>query len=177
MPLLSREVLAGVVPFVVGALLIWRVRAKYRHATGRQRLSRYRGPVRILIFGALLALIAGSLPCGDAGRLGLLLACVGGGVALGRWGLRRTRFEAVKGEGLFYTPEARIEMPIVALFVARIAYRLHEVYIADPSVPRSLGEFSGNAFTLMACGLSAGYYVTHAAGLMRWRRRVLRAAK
>ena len=158
----------------LGALIIWRVYARFRRMIGRQRLSKYRGPVTLIIFPALVLLVA--LPSlahpTHLGWLAFALCC---GAALGRFGLRRTQFEVVPGVGFFYTPNAHLGIALSSLFVARIGYRLIEVFILAPTVPRSAVEFAQSPLTLFAFGLPAGYYISYAIGLVLWRARVLRA--
>jgi len=160
----------------VGSLIGWRVYARFRRTVGRQRLSKYRAPVTLAIFPTLVLLVAvPSLSHVD--RLLWLLIALSCGCALGLVGLSRTRFEAIPSEGLYYTPDARLGIALSLLFVARIAYRLYEVYVIDPTIPRSATEFGQSPPTLAAFGLLAGYFISNAVGLARWRARVFRAKK
>jgi hypothetical protein len=158
------------------SLVAWRVYARFRRMIGRQRLSKYRAPVTLALFGTLVVLVAmASVPHLD--RLLWLAAALSCGFALGIFGLNRTRLEAVPGQGFFYTPNAPLGIALSLLFVARIAYRVYEVYVLDPNVPRGATEFAQSPLTLCAFGLLAGYYISYAVGLARWRARVLRAKK
>ena len=47
----------------------------------------------------------------------------------------------------------------------------------DPQTPRSAGELARSPLTILAFGLLAGYYISYAVGLARWRMRVLRARR
>jgi hypothetical protein len=97
------------------ALIAWRLYSRIRRAIGRQRLSRVRPWITIVLFPLLLALLAfGSRtqPLVETS----LAAGAAAGIALGILGLRLTRFE-VTAEGLFYTPSAHID-------AARLAARL-----------------------------------------------------
>jgi len=98
------------------------------------------------------------------------------GAGLAAYALRRTRLEPTP-TGLYYTPYAPIGLSLTVLFVARLAYRLVEVYALDTAMARSFGEFARSPLTLAAFGLMAGYYAAHMWGLVRWRRRVLRAKR
>jgi hypothetical protein len=82
--------------------------------------------------------------------------------------LRKTAFEATP-QGLFYTPNAHIGIALSLLFVARVAYRLIEIYMMDPTTPRDMNDFARSPLTLAVFGLLAGYYIAYAAGLIRWR--------
>ncbi|HVZ45439.1 MAG TPA: hypothetical protein VHA82_16630 [Ramlibacter sp.] len=158
----------------LGALVAWRVYSRFRRMVGRQRLSKYRPAITLVIFPVLVALVAlASL----AHPLNLLwfAAALGCGVALGFFGLAHTRFEAVPGQGLFYTPNAHLGIALSLVFVARIAYRLIEVFYIAPQAQYSATEFARSPLTLSAFGLLAGYYISYAVGLLRWRGRVLRA--
>jgi hypothetical protein len=160
----------------IGSLVAWRVYARFRRMIGRQRLSKYRAPITLGIFSALVVLVAvASLRHPD--RLLWLLLALSCGAGLGFFGLTRTRFEAIPGQGLFYTPNAHLGIALSLLFVARIAYRLYEVYVIDPNVPRNATEFAQSPLTLLAFGLLAGYYLSYAVGLARWRARVFRAKR
>src|SRR5579863_6236312 len=86
------------------ALLAWRMKSRMRRLIGRQRLSRVRPWVTIVIFPLLIAML--SYPAIQQQHLGLYLALgIVVGIGLGVLGLRLTRFE-VTTEGLFYTPSA-----------------------------------------------------------------------
>lgn len=152
----------------LAAFVAWRVHARFKRLVGRQRLSRYRAPITIGVFGTLLAVVA-LATASHPPHLWLLAGAVLAGVALSRWGLARTQFEAVRGVGLFYTPCSRIGVALSLLFVARIAYRVVEQAGAAP------GDFLRSPLTLVAFGLPAAYYVAYAVGLARWRARVLAA--
>ncbi len=156
-------------------LLAWRIYVRFRRASGRQRLSRYRGPITLTLY----ALIIGGIAVANLQHPFHLLAfavalAMGGGLA--EYALKRTQFEPTP-TGLFYTPHGPIGISLAALFVARLAYRLVEVYAIDTATSRSFGEFARSPLTLSAFGLMAGYYAWYMLGLVRWRRRVLRAKR
>lgn len=98
------------------------------------------------------------------------------GTLLGVFGLRKTKFEPTP-LGLFYTPNVHLGIALSLLFVARILYRLVEVYVLDPHGPHGMGDFARTPLTLGVLGLLGGYYVVYAVGLVRWRRRILRAKR
>ena len=76
---------------------------------------------------------------------------------------------------MFYTPNAHLGIALSLLFVARLAYRFVEVFVIAPAAPRSGAEFAQSPLTLAVFGLLAGYYISYAIGLVRWRARVFRA--
>jgi hypothetical protein len=156
-------------------LLAWRAYARFRRMVGRQRLSRIRPWITLTIFPALVVLL-GLGAHAHVERLGWLAAGLALGALLGVFGLSRTRFEPTR-QGLFYTPNAHLGIALSLLFIARIVYRLVEVYAIDPGVPHGLDDFARSALTLAVFGLLAGYYIAYAIGLVRWRLRVLRAKR
>lgn len=158
-------------------LVAWRVYARFRRMVGRQRLSRIRPWITLAIFPVLLVLLCFAAHEHPerlwwlAGGLGLGL-----GALLGIFGLGKTRFEPIP-QGLFYTPNAHLGIALSLLFVARIVYRLVEVYVIAPGMPNGIGDFARSPLTLAVFGLLAGYYISYAFGLVRWRFRVLRAKR
>ena len=158
----------------LGALIAWRVYARVRRLVGRQKLSRYRPWITLVIFPLLVALVALPSLARPVNLLWLVAALVGG-ACLGIYGLSRTRFEAIPDEGLFYTPNAPLGIALSLVFVARIAYRLVEIFVLGPAIPRGPVEFAQSPLTLAAFGLLAGYYISYATGLVCWRLRVKRS--
>jgi hypothetical protein len=157
------------------ALIAWRLYARIRRTIGRQRLSRVRPWITIVLFPLLLALLAfGSRtqPLVETS----LAAGAAAGIALGILGLRLTRFE-VTGEGLFYTPSAHLGAALSTLLVSRLAYRFviggfPGAGSGAPPAPPAV-----TPLTLLLIGTLAGYYCTHAVGLLRWSARNPGAAR
>jgi Family of unknown function (DUF6151) len=156
-------------------LLAWRIYARFRRMVGRQRSSRIRPWITLTIFPAL-ALLLGFAARAHTERVALLALGLGAGALLGVFGLGRTRFEPTK-QGLFYTPNAHLGIALSLLFLARIAYRVVEVYVLDPHGPHGFDDFGRSPLTLAVFGLLAGYYIAYAIGLVRWRHRVLQAKR
>lgn len=157
---------------VLVPLILWRVYSRFRRLVGRQPLSRIRPWITLTIYGLLITLLclaARSHPERFAWLVGGL-AC---GAALGVFGIRHTRFEAVPG-ALYYTPNAHLGIALSLLFVARIAYRFIEVYLLEPHLGHGMRDFARSPLTLSVFGLLAGYYIAYAIGLLRWRFGVLR---
>lgn len=157
--------------FILLPLLAWRVYSRIRRLVGRQRLSNIRPWITLAIFPLLLLLFAFAALTHPE-RLVWLACGIGAGVAAGVFGLRKTQFEPTP-QGLFYTPNAHLGIALSLLFVGRIAYRLIEVYALHPGMPNSADDFARSPLTLLVFGLLAGYYITYAAGLLRWRSRVM----
>lgn len=149
------------------AFIAWRVYWKFRRSIGRQRFVAARSWLSVTLLPLLLVVLAVSLRFQPAV---LALSLVGGlvlGMALGLVGLRLTRFE-VAADGLYYVPSAHLGVALSTLLVARIAYR----YVTASTA----GGYPGAApmathltpLTLALIGTLVGYYVTYAAGLLRW---------
>lgn len=166
----STLVFAALVPLVA-----WRVYARFRRMVGRQRLTKYRIWVQLTLFPTLVALIALSA-LGRPAALVAFGASLAAGVGLGRYGLRTTRFEAVPGH-LYYTPNAHLGIALSLLFVVRLAWRVVEVAGSPPGAERGGLDFVHSPLTLLVFGLLAGYYISYALGLARWRARVLKARR
>ncbi len=163
-------------PIAIAALIAWRFYSRIRRSIGRQPLSNVRPWVTVILF----PLIGAALAARSLGHPLLLEALAGGlivGVFLGLYGLRVTKFEQTTG-GLFYTPAAHLGIALSVVLIARIGYRFFQLYSlqASGAVPGGSGVPPGYAqspLTLLIFGALAGYYVTYAIGLLRWRRQVL----
>jgi hypothetical protein len=157
------------------ALIAWRVYVRFKRMVGRQRLSRVRPWITLAIFPLLVGLLAAAA-LGQPARLAWLAAGLAIGAVLGVFGLRKTHFEPTR-EGLFYTPNAHLGIALSLLLAGRIAYRLADLFLIHPDAPRGVRDFAGSVPTLAVFGVLAGYYIVYAAGLVRWRGRVLRAKR
>lgn len=155
----------------VVALVAWRLYARIRRMVGRQTLSRVRPWVTVVVFPVLLAvLLLGSL-AHPVNAL-TLAAGVGAGIVLGVYGLRLTTFDATP-QAPFYTPNAHLGIALSLLMLGRVAYRMAQVYgLVDSAPAAAPTEFFRSPLTLVIFGTLAGYYVTYAIGLLRWRARV-----
>jgi len=160
---------------VLVPLISWRVYARFRRMVGRQRLSRIRPWITLLIF-PMVVILLGFAAHEHTERLWWLAGGLGCGALLGVFGLSKTRFEPTP-EGLFYTPNAHLGIALSLLFVGRIAYRLFEIYTAGPAVHHDMSDFARSPLTLAVFGLLAGYYISYAIGLLRWRFGVLRTKR
>jgi hypothetical protein len=101
----------------------------------------------------------------------VMAAGVGLGIGLGLFGHRLTKFEQTSA-GLFYTPSAHIGIALSVVFLGRVLYRLTQLYGAAPTAGPPPNVYSQSPLTLAIIGTLAGYYVTYATGLLRWRRQV-----
>jgi Protein of unknown function (DUF1453) len=163
-----------IVFLVLIPLLAWRMYSRFRRMVGRQRLSRARPWLSVVLF-PLLIVALGAATLSRPEGFWVLAAGLIAGALLGVFGLTRTRFESTS-EGLFYTPNVHLGMALSLLLVVRLAVRLVQVISADPQVVQhGTDGFAQSPFTLGVVGLLAGYYVAYAIGLLRWRFRVIAA--
>lgn len=155
---------------LVVALVAWRVYARIRRVIGRQRLSTLRPWITVVVFPLISVLLL--LPSFVHPLVGVaLVAGAAVGIGLGRLGTRLTKFEATPA-GLFYTPNAHLGIALSMLLVLRLGYRFVMLQMsAPPLAPQSM-QLGTSPLTLAIFGTLAGYYVTYAIGLLRWRARV-----
>lgn len=160
----------NLISLAIVALLVWRVYKRVRRLVGRQRLHPARPWFTVVLFPLLFIMLALGALASPFGQT-TLLALLGGaivGVGLGVYGLRLTRFE-VTPEGLFYTPSAHLGVGLSLLFVARIGYRVLQVTLAGGQFNPNDPSFAHSPLTTVVFGLLAGYYVSYAIGLLRWK--------
>lgn len=156
-------------------LVAWRLYARLRRMIGRQRLSRIRPWVTLVIFPLLLGLLALAARA-HLERLWFLAIGVALGGALGVVGLGKTRFERTP-EGLFYTPNAHLGIAISLLLVGRVIYRLVAAFVFGVTpAPAEPNDFAITPLTLGVVGLLTGYYIAYSAGLLRQRAVLLRTS-
>ncbi len=157
---------------LVAALIAWRVYSRIRRVIGRQRLSTVRPWITVVVFPLLLVLIlATSLlhPMTAAA----VAAGTAVGIGLGLLGTRLTRFE-VTPAGLFYTPNAHLGIALSLLLVVRIGYRVGMLALNGQNLDAQSMQLGTSPLTMALFGTLAGYYVTYAIGLLRWRAQVAR---
>jgi len=133
----------------------------------RQRLSRARPWITLTVFSLIIVLFAASTLVHPERLVWFIVALACGG-ALSVYGFRLTSFE-VTPEGLFYTPNAHLGIALSVLFVARIVYRLIEIYAFGTAPQPGSQDFVRSPLTLAIFGVLAGYYIGYAIGLLRWR--------
>lgn len=165
----------------VSALVVWRVYKRVRRLVGRQKLSPVRAWFTVILFPLLLAVLALGVLAQPL-KLAMLVGGVAVGAGLGVYAHKLTRFE-VTPEGNFYTPNAHLGIALSLLFIGRMAFRLVSVYLLGSGVAQMAGEgahtghaigdpaFLLSGWTLLIFGTLAGYYVSYAVGLLRWRAR------
>ena len=150
---------------VLTPFLVWRVYSRLRTMMARQRSILSRHWTGVGVFLAMVLVPASELVSRPEG-LAWLLAGTAGGIAYGVWGLRLTRFE---NDTCHFTPNARLGTVIAMLFFARVMYIGVEIYANQGNGVATPG-FTDSFITLLALGLTAGYFGTYSAGLINRRR-------
>ena len=158
-----------ILPMVMGALMLFAVYRRVRRNIGRQPVRPRRMQLRIALL-ALIGVIFAFISARDANLLGGLLVGIAGGMLLGWFGLRHTKFEAT-AQGRFYTPHTYIGLAVSALLIGRLAYRFIVVYptmqAASQADQDPLSAFQKSPLTLAIFGMLIGYYVLYYAGVLR----------
>src|SRR4051812_32569023 len=159
---------------VIVPVIIWRMYSRIKRNIGRQTLGKWRPWVTLTLFPAILVLVSVRSIEHPAG-LWSMAAGLAAGVLLGVFGTKHTKFENTPAE-IFYTPNAHIGIALSVIFAARVVYRVFHSYSMDPNVPFDPADFASGPLTLSIFGLLAGYYMTYAVGLIRYRTGIARAA-
>lgn len=158
-----------ILPIVIGALVLFALYRRVRRTIGRQPVRPRRMQLRIGVLG-IVGLMFALVAARDMNLLGGLLAGVAGGLLLGWFGLRHTKFE-VTAQGRFYTPHTYIGLAVSALLIGRLAYRFLAVYPAMQAASRAdqdpFSSFTRSPLTLAVFGVLIGYYVLYYAGVLR----------
>ncbi len=71
--------------------------------------------------------------------------------------------------GLFYTPNAHLGIALSLLLVLRLGYRFVMLQLGGQGVDPQSMQLGSSPLTMAIFGTLAGYYVTYAIGLLRWR--------
>jgi hypothetical protein len=149
-------------------VLVWRVYKRLQSQMTRQRSIVSRHYTGLLVFAGMVLVPAVEL-FDRPFSLAALAAGALAGIALGNYGLRRTRFEDTP-EGYYFTPPARMGILVAMLLVARVVYLGIEIYLNQGSSQPN-PRFSDSPLTMFCVGLSAAYFASFSAALMRWRQR------
>ena len=155
---------------LVVALVVWRVYARIRRTIGRQRLTKARPWITVIAFPLIAVLILATSFVHPM-VAGALLAGAVVGIGLGLLGTRLTKFEATPA-GLFYTPNAHLGIALSLLLVLRLGYRFVMLQASGGHADPQSMQIGSSPLTMAIFGTLAGYYVTYAIGLLRWRAQV-----
>ncbi|WP_198120294.1 hypothetical protein [Massilia rhizosphaerae] len=150
-------------------LLVWRIYSRLKNQMTRQRSIVSRHYTGVIVFAAMV-LVPGTELGDRPFQLAALAAGAIAGIALGSYGLRRTRFEDTP-EGYFFTPPSRMGVLVAMVLVARVIYLGIEIYMNQGS-NRPNPRFTDSPVTMLCLGLTAAYFATFSVGLMRWRQRM-----
>jgi hypothetical protein len=148
-------------------LLIWRVYSRLKNQMARQRSILSRHYTGLFVFSVMLLIPASEL-LDRPFQLAALAAGTIAGIALGNYGLRRTRFEETP-EGYFFTVPQRMGVLVAMLLVARVVYLGLEIYMNQGSSQPN-PRFTDSPVTMVCLGITAAYFATFSAALMRWRK-------
>ena len=149
----------------IGLLIAWRLYARIRRFVGRQQFRPRRARFSVVFFPVLLLLLlAGSVHQPERALPELVGVAIG--IALAVYGLRLTKFEDTP-TGLYYTPSAHIGIALSLLLVARVAYRLVQVYLSSSSIVGPPVASLHSPLTLLVLGTLGAYYAWYALGLLR----------
>ncbi|MDB6063282.1 MAG: hypothetical protein JWM78_3385 [Verrucomicrobiaceae bacterium] len=151
-------------------LFLWRIYSRFRRLVGRQQLSAIRPWITMIAFPLLIVFLGTAAPM-TTERFAWIAGGLSVGTLLGLFGLNKTRFEASE-KGLFYTPNAHLGIALSLAFIGRIIYRVVDMFVLNPTAVHNMNDLGQSMSTLAIFSLLAGYYVTYAVGLTRWRCRI-----
>lgn len=153
---------------IVAVLLPWSVYRRIRRNVGRQPLSPTRQRIRVGVMAALFAVIASS-PLMDAEWEGLLAMLVGGllGAGISVFALKHTKFETIDGAH-YYVPNAYIGLALSAVLMARLGWRMVEMWpqISQGALPSASFGAAMSPLTLLMLGTVLGYYASYYFGIL-----------
>lgn len=159
---------------VLTPFLVWRVYSRLKTMMARQRSIVSRHWTGLGVFLAMVLVPASELVTRPA-MLGWLAVGTAAGIGYGVWGLRLTRFEDTD-EGYYFTPNARLGLLIAMLFFARVLYVGFEIF-ANQGSNMPTPRFTDSLVSMLAVGVTGGYFGTYSAGLLRWRMKLKKAAQ
>lgn len=150
-------------------LAVWRIYSRIKSNIVRTQSELWKHYLKGgVMAAAIVALAVVSIGKWDA--LAALLGAVGLGAVLGQRQFGMTRLQN-RPEGYFYTPDRRLPLLIIMLFVGRLIYRLFEAYLHMHDGIALDPDFLGNPVTTAVFGLLAGFYACYSLLLVRWHKR------
>lgn len=157
---------------VLAPLLVWRIYSRVKGQMARQRSIMSRHYTGVLVFAAMVLVPASEVAAHPLSAAGLAAGTLAG-IALGLYGLRLTRFENTD-QGYWFKPNERLGMVAAFVLVARVLYIGVDIYMnKGTGIPAP--RFTESPLTMLCVGLTAGYFGTYSAGLLRWRRALRKA--
>jgi hypothetical protein len=160
---------------ILAPVLVWRIYSRLKTQMARQRSILTRHYTGLLVFGAMVVVPLSVVLPGEPLSLAALAGGTLIGIALGNFGLKKTRFEETE-QGYYFTPNARLGIALAMVLVARVLYIGVDIYINQGTGMRAPG-FTDSPLSMLCVGLTAGYFGTYSAGLLRWRRRLDKAVR
>jgi hypothetical protein len=167
---------ARIFPILIAVGMVLLIYRRLRRSFGRQRIAPARMGMRI----ALLSLLACSmLPLAmRAGQyLGMEIAGLAAGAALGLWGAAKTRYTTHEHQW-YYIPHTYTGVAVSLLFIARLTYRMAVLYATrGPSAPDidaaasyglAPGSIVRSPLTVGLLFVVIGYYVCYY-GCVLWK--------
>lgn len=148
-------------------VLVWRIYQRLKAQMARQRSILSRHYTGLFVFSVMILIPASEL-ADRPFQLAALAAGAIGGIALGSYGLRRTRFETTP-EGYFFSVPQRMGILVAMLLVARVIYLGIEIYMNQGSNQPN-PRFTDSPLTMICLGITAAYFASFSAALMRWRK-------
>lgn len=158
---------------LLAPLLAWRVRARWRRLTARQRISPLRTAIHLSLFTTLLALLAWLWRAQPPALLHLAAGAVAG-VVLAWLSRRRTRFEPTR-QGIFYQPDRWLGGGLFLLTVGQLGDRLLDALWLHPGLPWA--QASARGLTPACLGLWLAHQLAYALALAHYRHRLLAARR
>ena len=147
-------------------LAIWRIYSRLKSLMGRNPSQLWHHYAAAILLPLLIGVLAATL-LGHWLAMGALVAGAALGAYLGRRQFSLTRLRNLP-EGFFYTPDRRLPLLIIMLFVSRLIYRLFEAYLHMHDGIALDPDFLGSPVTTVVFGLLAGFYLTYSVLLVRW---------
>ena len=149
----------------IALLIAWRLYVRIRRMVSRQKFSRRRTLLTVILFPLLLVGFA-VMSFAHPQTLAALAGGVALGVGLGWYGLKLSTFENTP-IGFYYTPNAHLGIALSLLLIVRIGFRLAPgMFLAAQDNPMPT-DFARSPLTLAIFGTLAAYYVCYAAGLLQ----------
>lgn len=145
---------------------VWRIYSRVKAMLVRTQSELWKHYTVGGVMAAALVVLA-VLSIGKWAALGTLVVGASLGAYLGRRQFSLTRLQN-RPEGFFYTPDRRLPLLIIMLFVSRLIYRLFEAYLHMHDGIALDPDFLGSPVTTAVFGLLAGFYLVYCVLLVRW---------